>query len=267
MVGGRQAQRHAAAAVAVRQADVVVGVVGEPPALVAVGAAGLAGEQAEAPDLGVGEGRPVARDPAVEARDGGEQGALEGGERLGHGALARAGLVGEGVGEGRGVARVGGEPAGHVAQPLPHLVRVLDREADLRLERGRAPVPEQGPRPGEVEQRRRVARRRPAGHAEAARPRVGEGVRRVVAARAGDPAVARQRRVVEQPPPEPDLRGRVGVVGRERDGGRPGEAGLERAEVVRGRGLGRRRPERQQDQEGGDAPLNPGSRRHRSRPA
>ena len=86
-----------------------------------------------------------------------------------------------------------------------HLLRLLDRHAHLRLERGRAAVPEELLAPGEVPERRRVAPQGRARERERAPPPVRERPVGIVAAGAGAIASARQAHVREQPRTQGDL--------------------------------------------------------------
>jgi len=232
VLGRRQAQHRAAAAILARQADVVERGVGEGPAAVAIAALGLAGKQVEARDLVGAQRVRVAVDPAVEPRRRRHQRALERGERLGEVLGRHARIVRE---RGRERARVGGiarEQRDHRGDRLAHLVGRLDRAGDLLLEAARAPVLEHRTGPGEIPQRRRMALERDARHATAVAAPVGEALGALVAARARDAAVDREPLVVEQALAERTLIFRERIGGGERHGCRAAELRLQLRERI-----------------------------------
>src|SRR3954453_6990526 len=92
-----QRQELAPADIVVRQTDVVEAVIGQVPAGMAGRAVALCVEELETALGGFADRLLVASDPAVERSGGGNDGALEGGDRLGHvrqrDAFARKGLL------------------------------------------------------------------------------------------------------------------------------------------------------------------------------
>jgi hypothetical protein len=79
-----------------------------------------------------------------------------------------------------------------------HLDGVLDGHQGLRPERVGATVPEEEGLAAGVHDGRRVARAELAAHSGRDGPRVAEGLRRIMAARAGDPAVGAHTAIEEQ---------------------------------------------------------------------
>ena len=108
------------------------------------------------------------------------------------------------------------EPAQNGRPVAAHLVGRLDRHAHLRLQRGRAAVPEELLAPGQIPQRGRVAPQRRARERARAPAPVGEGPLGLVAAGARALAGAGEARVGEQLGAERDLLRRQRIVGRSR---------------------------------------------------
>src|SRR5262249_7222759 len=104
---------------------------------------------------------------------------------------------------------------------------------DLLLETARAAIPEHGSSPGQIPQGRGMPFERTAGHAASLHLAIGEAFAALVAACAGQAAVDRQPRVVEQRLAKRTLRFGKRIVGRKRYGRGSAERCLERGEVVR----------------------------------
>src|ERR1035437_3849337 len=186
-------------------ADVVETAVAEVGAPVACRAVSLAVEDLKSLLLQRGQRAVVSTHVAIEARVGGDDGSLEGGDRVGyllHGHRAFAEHAHEGI----DVTRDGVQRVDHHFVRVAHLDRVLDRPFGLLLERGRASVPELQRVVGGIRNRRRPASAHLASDALAGRPGVGPPFGRVVAGGAADGVIARETRIEVELLPEMDLR-------------------------------------------------------------
>ena len=183
----------------------------------------------------------------VEGRAAAAQRGLPGGQRLGHvdgdPFIVGAGCLAEGGDVALAQRRCVAHGARHLCQATAHLARIEQRAQALRPQVVVGAVPAVPALQVQVVQRQRVAVA--ARQACASRPAVAEAQRGLVAAGAGDAAVGRQRRLVEQLPAEgdgrrlaPDPVRRVGLQRRW-----PGAEGQDARDVVvvqrRGQRVGR----------------------------
>ncbi len=274
--GGRVGSRERRAPA---DAKVVEAGVGQVRAQVALVAGGLPEEDLEAQLLLLVERGGVAGVPAIVRRVAGEARGLVGGDGLGDAVHVDA-RVAEGLGEVARVARDGADGGLDAGVGHAHLHRVLHGPLCLVGERRGPPVPEPDRVDGKggVEHRRGLAVALLPLHAGGDRVALAEAGRGFVAGSAGDRAVRREARVVEEPATEPDLlRGDAGQQVRELAGdaqggggqgthrilGFPirnsGDAGRRRGRAgLVGRAAGRSDGEEQDGQEGarqGQAPI------------
>ena len=220
---GRQHPRILLLLRVLRDAEVVEPLVGQVRAVMARRATGLAEEQRQPGALPRRERPRLPAQVTVQRRVAGEKGPLEGGDRHRH---ALPGDLSPEDGSKR--LHVGRDRFQHLLEIVEvpvHLEGAHHREEGLILERGGAPVPEEGLPPGDVHEPRGVPPVPRGGVGKGDRKRVGEPAPGVVAGGAAHRPVPRQAPVEEQLFPEFDLLRGGRVLRRGRRGRKRGERG------------------------------------------